>query len=482
MKNGLGAGLLTNYKSHNGEAKFNALNYVAQGDDKSWDTARYRLEGYYQNYFAEPNLKLTAMYDKLSDKKMKTDFADHAVSDVRAGLTEATLWREEPNWKANLNTRVKINSFQTVKQELPLLSFNQRPMTLGNTPLILENKLSAGYLNYRYARNTPRVRDFASSRTELSQKLYTTCLLSPIAITPSAGYRLIQYSNSPQHDARLQAIGELGIGAKTRLVNHSCLGQQILEPYVEEFSITRPPVHPNKAFIFDIEDGWTQINMLKYGLRHSWYLPSSTDSFTQKILSDLYIRSFFASSHLPKEPYKLWIASTWDATPKVSYKLNTAWDTQRHILDHCNIAMRRTISKTLAVILEWRQRSSYSWRKLDTENFIVDAARSAHRLRHSEMSDSRRTALFSLCWSPVPTLDLDFTSYYGFRHVSPRRYTNLEINLTTLIRGALRFTVSFYHRPGGPTNGFYITCALGPKKESSSTSFRRLGDGNYDLW
>lgn len=496
IKNGFGAGLLTNYKSHDSEAKFDALNYIAEGHDKArkrprcrseghyktWNDPRYRLEGYYQNYFAEPNLRLTAMYDKLSDKKMKTDFSDHAVSDVRAGLTEATLWHEEANWKANLNTRVKINKFQTVKQELPLLSFNKRPTPLGNTSLILNNRFSAGYLDYRYARNTPSVHNFASTRTELSQKIYTTCHLSPIAVTPSVGYRLIQYSNSPQHDARLQAIGEVGIGAKTRFVNRSCFGQQIVEPYIEESSLTRPPVRPNKTFIFDIEDGFTQMNILKYGLRHSWYLPPSTNSFTPKILSDLYTRSFFATSYLPNDPYKIWLVSTADATPKVSYKLDTAWDVHRSIVDHFNIAIRRTISRTLAVVLEWRQRSAYSWRKLDVENFIVDAVRSPRHLRHSEMSDARRTALFSFCWSPSPAVDLDFTSYYGFRHVTPRRYVNYEVNLTTLIRGALRLTLTFYHRPGGATNGFYVTCALGPKKESSATSFRKIGDGNYDLW
>lgn len=481
MKNGFGTGLLSSYRGHGSDAKFDALNYIAQGENKSWDSMRYRFEGYYQNYFANPNLRFTLMYDKLSDKKMKTDYADHAVSDVRAGLTEATLWREEANWKANLNTRVKINDFQTVKQELPLLSFNQRPVPLGSSPIVLDSRFSGGYLNYRYARNTPYVHNFESSRVELGQKLYTTALLSPIAITPTIGYRLIQYSNSPQHRARLQAIGEIGVGAKTRFISNSRVGQQILEPYVQELSLTRPPVQPDRAYIFDIEDGWTQMNMVRYGFRHSWYLPSS-GAFTPKIISDLYARSFFASGHLPKDPYKVWLASTWDATSKVSFKLDTAWDVKRHLVDHFNIAMRQTLSRTLAIVLEWRQRSAYAWRKVDLENFIVDAVRSPQRLRHSEMSDKRKTFLCSFCWSPSPAVDLDFTSYYGFRQVYPRRYVNYEINLTSLIRGALRVTLTYYHRPGGPTNGFYVTLALGPKKETSSTAFRRIGDGSYDLW
>ena len=481
-RNGLGAGVRSLYKSKDSPARFDTLNYIAQGKDKTWDSARYRLEGCYQDYFAEPNLKLKAMYDKLSDKKMKYDYADHAVSDVRAGLTEATIWHEEANWKANLNTRVRINNFQTIKQELPLLSFNQRPKPLGSSPFILDNSFSAGYLNYLYARNTPSVHNFASSRVQLSQKMYTTYVASPLAITPFIGYSLIQYSSSPQHTDRLQALGQVGIGAKSRFVNNSCLGQQILEPYAQETTYTRPPVRADKTYIFDIDDSWAQMNVVRYGFRHGWYLPQSSSAFTPKIFSDLYTRSFFATDHLPNEPYKIWLMSTFDATSRVSYKLDTAWDVQRDILDHVNIAMRQTISKTLAVVLEWRQRSAYSWRKLDTENFVVDAVRSPERLRHSEMSDSRKTALFSLFWSPTPALDIDFTSYYGFRHVSPRRYMNYEVSGTTLIRGALRLMITYYHRPGGPTNGFYVSVTLGPKKESSSASFRKIGDGTYDIW
>ena len=376
---------------------------------------------------------------------------------------------------------MKINDFQTVKQELPLLSFNQRPQPLGHSSIVMDSRFSGGYLNYQYAKHTPSVYNFESSRVELAQKLYSTYLLYPVAVTPTIGYRLIQYSNSPQHRARLQAIGEVGIGAKSRFINSSSCGQQIVEPHVEAFSYTRPPVRPDKTYIFDLEDGWAQLNMLTYGVRHSWYLPF-TNGFTPKILTDLYTRSFFSSGYLPKDPYKIWLATTWDATSKVSYKLDTAWDVRHRLVDHFNLAMRRTICRNLALVLEWRQRSSYAWRKVDSENFIVDAVRSPKRLRRSEMSDRRKTFLCSLCWSPSPSVDVDFTSYYGFRHVSPRQYANYEINITSLIRGALRVTLTYFHRPGGPTNGFYITFALGPKKESSSTAFRRIGDGSYDLW
>ena len=482
VKYGFGTGVRSLYRSPESRASFDALNYVAQGKGRSWDSARYRFEGCYRDYFEGPNLKLTAMYDKLSDRRMKQDFADHAVSDVRPGLTQATLWREEANWKGTLNGRVRINDFQTVKQELPSLELSQRPFSLGSSRYILQNTFNAGYLNYLYAHHTPHVRNFASSRTELAQNLYAMFRPCPLAVTPMVGYRLIQYSNSPQHDSRLQAVGLVGLEAKTRLVHAGTFGQQILEPYVRESSVTRPPVRAGKTFIFDIDDGWAQLNQVRLGTRHYWYLPLASDDFSPKVLSDLFVRQFFATKHISSRPYGVCLMSTLDATARASYKLDTEWDTRHNRLDHLNVAMRQTLSRNLALVLEWRQRSAFAWRKLDTENFIVEAARSPHRLRHSEMSDKRKTIVGALCWSPTRALDIDATAYYGFRPVSPHTYKNYEINVTTLVRGALRVTLSFFHRPGGPTNGFYVTCALGPKRESASTTFRKIGDGNYDMW
>jgi hypothetical protein len=231
FKNGWGTGLVSHYKSNDSPAQFDALNYFAQGKEHRWDPLRYRVQGNYTNYADSSNLHFEGSYDKLSDKGMKRDFSDHALSDPRAGLTQGAIWRKESDWLARVNGRVRINNFQTIKQELPLFTFSQRPFRLGDSCLVLDNRLKTGYLHYVYAKDSPSVHNFASSRTEISQKLYSTFVTSSIAFTPSLGYHLIHYSNSPQSDARLQGIGELGLGVKTRFVNSSSSVQQILEPY-----------------------------------------------------------------------------------------------------------------------------------------------------------------------------------------------------------------------------------------------------------
>jgi len=480
VKNGFGIGLKSRYISHSSPAKFEALNYVAQGRKKKWDSARYRLQGAYKNYFSSINTHLKVQYDKLSDRRMKYDFSDHAISDARAGLTQAKLWRNEPNWRTDLNTTVRINDFQNVKQKLPFLTYQYRTKPIGHSPLLLSTQLSTGYLDFVYAKKTPYVHNFHSARTELDQKIFTSKQLSILTVTPSLGYSIIQYSNSPQHQSRLQAIGRADLNIKTRFIHHSEQRKQILEPYVNGYIISRPPVQANKTYIFGLNDGWAQINGLQYGCKHFFYLAAREDGFRPQLRTDLYARSFFATRHLSEQPYKLWLTSTWDATPWASYKLESAWDFRDHTLDHLNLQMRQTLSESLALILEWRQRSKYAWRKLDAENFIVEAVRSPHKLKHSQMSDDRKTLLGSLVWSPLPTFDLEYTAWKGWR--KKKNYLNSEIEFTTLIRGALRLGLSYYWRPGGGGNGWNFSLSLGQKKGSSSTSFNRIGQGRYDLW
>lgn len=477
---GIGCGVRSQYIEKQGYASFDALNYIAQSKEKTWDHPRYRLQGLYKNYYPEEKLHCILMYDKLSDSGMRTNFADHPIADALAGLTQGSLWRTDPNWLARLNARVRINNFQTVKQELPLFTFNTRANRIGNTPLFIDNRFRAGYLNYVYAHRSQSVRNFNSTRTEISQRLFTTCTLSPLILSPSIGYHVIHYNRSPQHKERLQALGDCSLEAKTRFVKASTQMPQVAEPYAVFSTLTSPLVKPDHTYIFDLEDGWQRVNELRYGIRNFWWF--SPDEMSQKkLMVDLYTRSFFSTPHLKSRPTKLWLDATWDATPTLAFKLNSAWDWQHSQYDHINLAVKKTFSERFAIIVESRNRSAYDWRKLDRESYILDAARSIERLHHSELSDARKTLLSRFFWAINPSLDVEFTVYHGWRNRSPRQYYNYEVNIGTLIRGALRLSLTIIERPGGP-RAIYFSCELGIKKQSDTTGFRKIGQGNYDIW
>lgn len=477
---GFGCGLRSQYISKSGNGSFDAYNYIAQAKDGSWDEPRYRLQGLYKNFYQDQNVHAIFMYDKLSDSGMRNDFADHPITDALAGLTQGSLWRTNPNWLARLNARVRINTFQTVKQELPLFTFNTRPQSLGTSRIFLDNRIRTGYLNYVYAHRSTAVRDFNSTRSEITQRLYTTIPCSALILTPSVGYHVIHYNRSPQHRERLQALTDCSFEAKSRFINTDLTTPQIAEPYALLSSISSPLVKPNHTYVFDIEDGWHRVNELRYGIRNFWWL-SSQDSFQKKLMIDLYTRSFFSTPNMKANPSKLWVDGSWDATPTLAFKLNSAWDFKHSQYDHINVIVKKTFSERFAISLEGRNRSKYDWRKLDRESYILDSARSMQRLLHSELSDARNTLLTRFFWAINPALDAEFAIYQGWRRHSPQHYHNYEVNIGTLIRGALHISFTIISRPG-ESHAFYISCDLGQNKQTSTTSFRKIGQGNYDSW
>ncbi|MBS0655675.1 MAG: LPS-assembly protein LptD, partial [Verrucomicrobia bacterium] len=203
-KRGLGGGFETSYKNPDGKQRFSAFNYYAY-DLKMLDSEkrnRYRFQGKYTDQIFADTVAVRGSYDKLSDFNMPGDYINRGLDSSRAGPTELRFTRKEQNWLSSLNTKVRINNFQTVKQQLPLFQFSQRPMQLGQTGLILDNRFSAGYLDYKYAHNVHHVHNFHSSRVEMRQSLLRGFSNRAFSLTPHVGYRVIGYGNSPQHDAK----------------------------------------------------------------------------------------------------------------------------------------------------------------------------------------------------------------------------------------------------------------------------------------
>ncbi len=479
VKNGFGAGLIANYRNAQDNISYQSFWFGAQGRNKAWSTPRYRFQGLYRQSWRESDVNFRFMYDKLSDSKMKSDFSDHAVNDAVAGRTDAKLWKTTHNWIASLEAQVRVNNFQDVKQQLPMATLNTRPQVLGRSGVIMDTKISSGYLDYLYAHNTPHVRNFASTRSEIGQNFYRNFLFNPLVVTPRVGYHLIHYSSSPQHQQRMQGLVTSGLDLSTRLIgtNSNCF--QILEPYASFDSITHPLVRPNRYYVFDLEDGFAQVNTLRFGVKQQLMIAPGLSGFSQRFLFDFYTRAFFDQNRYKKSLPKIYFDTSLFATPWQTYSLETAWDRDHNVLDHFNIMGKFTISDTLAFILEYRDRSQYAWRKIDQQNFIIDMARSENRLLHSEMSDKRQLVRTAFFWQIAHSLDLEGSIRQGFGRKHHPRYTEWDLTLGTVIRGAL--IVKFTYEKRLNDNRFYLSFSLGQRKPSQITSFKKIGFANYDL-
>lgn len=476
---GLSGGFELQYKNPNGKEQFSSFNYYAY-DIRTTDSDernRYRFQGKYTNRIFSDKVAVRGSYDCLSDFNMPGDYINRGLDSGRAGPTELTFSRKTTNWISSLNTKVRINNFQTIKQQLPLFQFTHRPLQLGDTGLILDNRFSAGYLDYKYASGVP-VHNFHSSRASLSQKLFQGFNAPFLTFTPYIGYRVIGYGNSPQHDSRLLALASTGAECHTRLERSAGSYHHAVEPYVQYDYVTRPTVTPPKHYLFDLEDGLYRQNSARFGMRHFIRFWQQND-FISRLNCDLYARSFFQTPTIPSSIPWIFFNSAWQATPYSSYFLGTAWDTKRGELDHFNARSEVTLSENIAFSLEYRHRSAFSWRKVDHENFMIDTFRTQGRLRHSLMSDKRNTLLPRFFVRFTPAVSLEMISRYGWGRKHKIGYDEYEINLMTLFRGALSVTFGFQHRR--EENRYSVSFSFGAKKPSTSTDIMRFGQGNYAM-
>lgn len=480
---GLGFGVYSSFKSDDDITKFNCLNFVAQSKEgiTHVESTRYRLLGGFTSYNEQNNIKIKGMYDKLSDKGMQRNFLDHHTKHVRAGLTKLTLSKEETDYLARLNTVVRLNTFQTIKQELPLFSINQHTFELGNSGAYVDQRFSAGYLRYVYAMNTPHATNFGSSRTELDQRLYRPLSFSVFQCTPWVGWRAVQYSSSPRNGSTLQAIGEGGLRFNTHLVGTTPSTTQLLEPYVDMKATTSALKRADRVYIFDIQDSFERVCFAKPGFQHTAFFLPNTHGFQQSLYSELYALFFFNTPHLQSSKPRIRWNETWNATEKMAWKTALEYDVRRRSWSYGSILMKYTLTKNLATHAELRAQDKWYFRKMDTMNYDVEAFHSPKRLLSTELSDPRFSWILGFTWTPTPLWEIDLKTIQGRNKRQSRYYSVYELETSFLVRGALHCGFSISKRSGKQCSySFHVN--FGQRKGHEALHFNKIGQGTYDIW
>jgi hypothetical protein len=187
FKYGPGAAIETDYHSLDQRTVFLTKTYGAfdkivpqESGDK-----RYRLQGLLTTHSENEKTHFHARYDKLSDDKMPQDFKSE---DFEVNTQKRTiLWvtHQETNYFAKFNLQPRINNFQSINQQLPLVKAGIRPFTIGSSGIISDNQFSAGYLDYVFLKRVQKVLpSLKSGRFATQNSLYRPTHLGPINITP----------------------------------------------------------------------------------------------------------------------------------------------------------------------------------------------------------------------------------------------------------------------------------------------------------
>ena len=463
LTRGPGGGIETRYRSEDRKTEFQSITYLAKDSSilHIHEKARFRFEGIFKKKMHGDKTSILLTYDKISDKDMPSVYYDRDFDFDTAELTQLLVRRQEDSWIGNFNTRVRINSFQTVKQELPTLEVNFRPLQLRNTGIIFENLASASYLNFEYSKFLLHVRNYSSTRFEYFPTLYRPIVFSRyVTLTPEIGMTAIIYGNSQRDEGQWLVLGRGGVNLQTQLYRHYGPLKHVIEPYATYRYYASPTSSPHQHYIFDLSDGWTRLNYLTLGISNALYLKRCNDSISRLFSADLYAYAFFHTHKMRQTIPRVYGDFVIFSIPTLKHTITSAWNLEHHEVDHFNFHTQWTYSDNFALGFEYRYRDSYCWRKVDEQNFFLDVFRSERELRHSPESDRRDTVLLHLFYRFHPNWACEVITRQGWDRIHQPSYMEFEIDLFTTIQTAWHLQLSFQHQEVDNRVAMYLNVGL----------------------
>ncbi len=432
---GLGATLETEFYPENGRTEFVTRNYVATDiiPNNIFKTRRYRLVGIFHNHSESGNTHTTLTWDKYSDVMMPGDFKDPDFSLNAAQRTEFYAQHKQEDFTGYFYARKRINPFQSIREELPTIFANMRPIALGPTGIVSENWAKVSYLNFRYSDRLPFVTIPSphAARLETHNELYRPVHMGSLLLQPSIGVIGIYYGNNPDHKPIGFGLIQYGLNTKCAWNRIFAKHKHVIEAYANFIGYTNPTTSIDSHYIFSIQDGYNRQNLLRFGIKNFIY-SKRKEKADPTFVADLYADLFFGAPILPKPIPWGYLVFSWNL-PSISFISESSWTFLYQMLNFSKFRFEWTINADVALSLEFRYRSQWYWRKADKENFFLDLTRTQESMRDSPVSDRRITIITHLYWRLHPFWSLNFRSHHGFyRYIEPP-YNEYFIDLFTWI-------------------------------------------------
>jgi hypothetical protein len=356
---------------------------------------------------------------------------------------------------------VRVNSFQTVKQELPTFETSFKPFELRKTGVIFENWASASYLNFEYSKQPPHIHNYSSSRFEYFPTLYRPIVFGRFAtLTPEIGMITILYGDSPRRDSQWLAQGKAGLNLQTQLYRYYGSVKHVIEPYAYYRYYSAPNSSPHQHYIFDISDGWDRLNYLSFGIYHVFYAKPSDSCISRLLSADIYTYAFFDTHKIHQTIPRVYGTVSFFTLPTLKHTIDTGWNLEHNQLDFFNFRTEWTVNADFAIAGEYRHRGPYWWRKVDRENFFLDMFHSEERLRHSQLSDRNETLLIHFFYRFHPNWACEFTSRQGWNRKREPGYLEFEIDVMTTIQTAWHLRFSYEHQEIDDRVAMYLNVGL----------------------
>lgn len=446
LRKGAGGALETIYQPPHGRTRFITKSFVASDflQNNPVKKRRFRLQGEFHATSKRGKTHADITWDRYSDILMPQDFKSEDFEVNTALKTELNINHKERDLITILNVRPRMNSFQTIKQNLPNFFLTMRPLKLGKTGIISKNYLKLSYLDFKYSKELVQsLQNFDSSRLETRQEAYRPFRLGPIIFTPKIGTIGVFYGENPEEHSRgLGALLYEGL-IQTYLHRYYADFKHVFRPYISYKGMSSPTIDVDQHFIFSIQDGIERLNQLTGGIE-TFLFAKNQESIEPRFTANLYAQGFFTTKKIPQFIPKLYLKMAWNY-PIFSIFTTSAWNFRHQTLDYTNIHAKWTLNQNVAFNIEGRYRSRFDWRKADRENFILDVSRSESELLLSPLSDRRITLLTDCFFRFNPFWSCHVQSHQGWYRLNETPYNEFKIDLSTIITSNWRLQLIYTH-------------------------------------
>ncbi len=445
FKHGLGAGIDTRYNPDHSPTEFYTRSYWVH--DLAIDTPvprdRYRYQGAYNDKWYDKKISVKATYDVVSDPQMAAQYDIKDFDLKTAGRTQLDIKRQEPGWIANFLTKVRVNNFQSVNQELPLFRFNWHPIEIPNTGILFSGDADAGFLHYMFSKNVSPNTSFDAGRISVKPQFIRPFHYNWWSITPEIGATGIYYTNSPSG----LSVGQAELTSAIKWMAHAHYRNQSivhsLNPYIDYHFLATPRVPNDRHYIFTINDGLVKVNRFRFGLKNSVFFRKKT-CFQRPFWFDIWGNLFIRESVFPDQ--KAFFETEYHPFQNVAFHFLGGWDFTQKLLDRANPRLDLTFNENLALALEYRYRSAYAWRKADFYNFNMENIRSTEQLLNSAMSDKREVFLMRAFLRMTPDIGMTFDIRRGWNRDYQPPYFEWSATFDTIVFEHWKFNFIYEKR------------------------------------
>lgn len=441
-----GPGVAIEVDNHTDRSLFHSFNYYAydtffNATNPEQRLQLYRLQGLYKSHDVAERTYVHLQYDKFDNKNMPLTFKASGFEYGTALHNELTISHLWDHSYVQALCRPRLNPFDSLKEQIPALDFFLFPVPIASSGLYLDGGLKASFLDFLYSNDlNDRLKNFQSARGEVYANLARPFSIKGVKCYPYGNVREILYSRDVLYRSATQNIVGYGLWLSQLYYRQYPTVLHTLTPYAHFDGLSQPSHNEEEIYIFDLHDGWHQLNQLRLGLKQNFFFHTLQ---TPAIDADLYTIAFFGNTPFPSPFQKIGATVQWD-TPSLSFSADARWFVQPNSFDWANGRIAWTLSENAAFSLELRHRSKYAWRKEDMSSFILDVARTNDEMLNTPLSDGRDTLLARIQIRPLPEWTVRVALHSGWgRGAREMGYIEGKVDLITMLTSSWRLTLGY---------------------------------------